>query len=77
MVYVLRVKVAETPLLPFITTTQLDPDDPEYPPDQPAKVEFASGAAVSVTAVPALNVVPVGLVVTVPEPVPPLVTVSV
>jgi hypothetical protein len=46
---------------------------PEHPPDHPAKVELEPGVAVSVTTVPALKVVPVGLLVTVPEPVPPLV----
>ena len=50
---------------------------PVHPPDQPAKVEFASGVAVSVTTVPALKVVPVGVLVTVPEPVPALVIVRV
>jgi hypothetical protein len=50
---------------------------PEHPPDQPAKVEFESGVAVRVTVVPALKVVPVGLVVTVPVPVPVLEMVSV
>ena len=51
--------------------------DPEHPPDQPAKVEFELGVAVRVTVVPALKVVPVGLVVTVPVPVPVLEMVSV
>jgi hypothetical protein len=59
-----------------MVTVQVE-EVPEYPPDQPAKVEFASGVAVSVTTVPALKVVPVGLLVTVPEPVPAFVIVSV
>jgi hypothetical protein len=60
----------------FTVTVQVD-DVPVYPPDQPEKVEFASGAAVSVTTVPALKVVPLGLLVTTPEPVPALAIVSV
>jgi hypothetical protein len=44
-------------------------DVPLAPPDQLAKVELASGVAVSVTTVPAGKVVPEGLVVTVPVPV--------
>src|SRR5207247_8723951 len=59
---------------------------PEQPPPlQPPKVEPAAGAAVSVTAVPlaklaaqvAPQVMPAGLLVTVPAPVPALETVSV
>src|SRR3989449_3637914 len=59
---------------------------PEQPPPlQPLKVEPAAGAAVSVTAVPpaklaaqvAPQVMPAGLLVTVPAPVPALETVSV
>ena len=45
-------------------------DVPVHAPDQPANVEFAPGVAVRVTDVPALKVVPVGLLVTVPLPVP-------
>ncbi len=53
-------------------------------PDQPAKTEPEAGVAVSVTAVPLLRVVeqalpqliPAGLLVTVPLPVPALATVS-
>ena len=47
-------------------------DVPEHPPDHPVKVEPASGVAVRVTTVPALKLVPGGLVVIVPVPVPPL-----
>jgi hypothetical protein len=43
---------------------------PEQAPDQPAKVEPVPGVAVRVTDVPALKVVPVGLLVTVPLPAP-------
>ena len=43
---------------------------PEHAPDQPAKVEFAPGVAARVTDVPALKVVPVGLLVIVPLPAP-------
>ena len=51
---------------------------PEQAPDQPLKIEFAFGLAVSVTDVPLANVVvhvdpqliPAGLLVTVPPPVP-------
>lgn len=57
---------------------------PVQAPDQPANVEVAFGAAVSVTMVPlgklALQVgpqlIPAGLLVTVPAPVPALWTVS-
>ena len=59
------------------------PEQP--PPDQPAKVEPAAGPAVSVTAVPCANcelqvapqLIPDGELVTVPEPVPALLTVRV
>ena len=58
------------------------------PPDQPAKVALAAGAAVNVTAVPvsnsapcvahaAVQLMPVGADVTVPVPAPALVAVSV
>ena len=59
---------------------------PEQPPPlQPVKVEPAAGAAVKVTAVPLANVaehvapqeMPAGLLVTVSDPVPDLLTVSV
>jgi hypothetical protein len=77
MVYVLRLKAAETVVLLFMTTVHLFAWGPELPPDQPAKVEFESGVAVSVTIVPLVKVVPEGLVVTVPPPFPVLVMVSV
>jgi hypothetical protein len=41
---------------------------PEHAPDHPVKVEFVFAVAVRVTTVPALKVVPLGLVVTVPVP---------
>ena len=59
---------------------------PEQPPPlQPVKVEPAAGAAVKVRAVPPANVaehvapqeMPAGLLVTVPDPVPDLLMVSV
>lgn len=57
---------------------------PEHAPDHPAKVEPDSGVAVNTTAVPlgklAVHVcgqlIPAGVLVTVPWPVPALVTVS-
>ena len=45
-------------------------DVPEHAPDQPANVEFVPGLAARVTDVPALKVVPVGLLVIVPLPAP-------
>ena len=58
-----------TEVLPFIVTVHGEvPEQP--PPDHPLKVELASGAAVRVTGVPALKLVPVGLLLTVPVPVP-------
>jgi len=76
------VKVAVTVVAAETVTTH-DPV-PEHPlPLQPVKVEPAAGAAVSVTAVPlaklaeqaAPQVIPAGLLVTVPVPVPALETV--
>ena len=49
---------------------------PLTPPDHPVNVELTAGVAVSVTTVPALKMVPEGLAVTVPVPVPEVVTVS-
>ncbi len=76
-------KVAVTVWLPFIVTTQAPV--PLQAPPQPANVEPPVGVAVSVTVVPlgnvALHVVPQlmppGLLVTVPVPVPFLLTVKV
>jgi hypothetical protein len=51
-------------------------DAPVTPPDQPVKSELTSGVAVSVTTVQAFKIVPGGLVVTVPVPVPVFVTES-
>jgi hypothetical protein len=52
-----------------MVTVQVE-EVPVTPPDQPSKVEFASGVAVKVTMVPAEKVEPDGLVVTLPLPVP-------
>ncbi len=60
------------------------PVPPQPPPLQPVKTLFASGVAVRVTLLPEANralqvapqVIPAGLEVTVPVPVPALVTVS-
>ena len=64
-----------------VTVTAQEPV-PEQAPLQPAKDEPAAGAAVSVTVVPevtdcehvAPQLIPDGIPVTVPEPLPPLVT---
>ena len=83
-VYWLSVKVAVTDAAPVMLTAQvLVPEQP--PPLQPAKVEPADGAAVSVTVLPwpndaeqvAPQLMPAGDDVTVPAPVPVLVTASV
>src|SRR5436309_2657833 len=77
-----RAKVAVTVVAALRVTVQAPvPEQP--PPLQPVKVEPAAGAAVSVTAVPlvklaaqvAPQVIPAGLLVTVPVPVPALETV--
>src|SRR6058998_602398 len=83
-VKVCRVKVAVTVVAALRVTVQA-PGPEQPPPLQPLKVEPAAGAAVSVTAVPlaklaaqvAPQVMPAGLLVTVPAPVPALETVSV
>jgi len=69
MVSVWREKVAVTEVLDFMVTAQVG-DVPEHPPDHPVKVEPAAGLAVRATTVPALKLVPVGLLLTVPVPVP-------
>ena len=74
MVYVLIMKVAVTDVSEFIVTVQVV-NVPEHPPDHPVKADLASGVAVKVTTLPALKLVPVGLVVIVPVPVPALATV--
>jgi len=79
-----RLNVAVTLLLLFIAKVQVE-EVPEQAPDQPAKTEPEAAVAVKVTEVPvvkeALQVVPQlipeGLLVTVPEPVPAFETVNV
>jgi hypothetical protein len=77
------VNVAPTEVAAFMVTLQVDV--PLHAPVQPPNVAaFAVGTAVSVTAVPAAklavqvapHVMPAGLLVTLPVPVPELVTVS-
>jgi hypothetical protein len=76
------VNVAPTEVAAFMVTLQVDV--PLQAPVQPAKVELGAGAAVSVTAVPgakpaaqvAPQLMPAGLLVTVPVPVPEAVTVN-
>ena len=75
MVYPARPNVAVTLLLLFMVRTQVA-DDPEHAPDQPVNVELPDAEAVRVTVVPAVKVVPVGELVTVPLPVPALLTLS-
>jgi hypothetical protein len=77
------VNVAVTELAALTVTTQVPV--PAQPPLQPVKVEPAAGVAVSVTAVPlvkaceqvAPQAMPAGALLTVPLPVPDLVTLSV
>ena len=69
MVRVLGVKAALTVVLLFIVTWQVA-TIPEHAPDHPVKVELVFAAAVRVTTVPAVKLVPVGLTAMVPEPVP-------
>jgi hypothetical protein len=63
------VKFAPTLTLLFMVTLQVELV-PEHAPDHPTKVELVFGIAVSVTTVPGLKVVPLGVTVTVPDPVP-------
>jgi hypothetical protein len=80
-VYPELLKVAVQPMLPVIVTLPLA----VQLPDQPANVDPETGVAVRVTAVLLLRIVvqvlpqliPAGLLVTVPVPVPARVTVSV
>src|SRR5207237_4504109 len=81
---VMSVNVAVT-VVAALTVTVQAPGPEQPPPLQPLKVEPAAGAAVSVTAVPlaklaaqvAPQVMPAGLLVTLPAPVPALETVRV
>src|SRR5215470_8726910 len=75
-------KLAVTEVAAVTATVQVPV--PVQPPLQPVNVESAAGAAVKVTAVPLANVaehelpqeMPVGTLVTVPDPAPALLTVS-
>jgi hypothetical protein len=69
-----RVKVAVAVLLLFIVRVHVVLA-PEHAPDHPLKVDPAAGVAVRLTVVPATKLVPVGLVATVPDPVPDLLVV--
>jgi hypothetical protein len=83
-VYVLSVKLAVTVVAAVIVTVHV-PVPLHPPPLQPLKTEPVAGVAVSVTGVPWLTdcaqvapqLIPVGDDVTVPAPVPLLLTVSV
>ena len=74
----MAVNVAVTEALPV--NVRLQVPVPVHAPDQPANVELAFGAAVSVTMVPLVKlalhvvpqVIPAGLLVIVPAPVPAL-----
>ena len=78
----MAVKVAITNALPINVTLQLPM--PMQAPDHPANVELLFGAAVSVSMVPlvklalhiAPQLIPAGLLMIVPAPVPALWTVS-
>jgi hypothetical protein len=77
-----EMKVAVTVLLELIEKEQVLADPEQSPPDQPTKVLPGFGVAVKMTLVPLLKVsvqsapqlMPTGLLVTVPDPVPALVT---
>ena len=79
----IRLKVAVTFSLALSVTTQVGLL-PQLPPFQPAKDEFAAAVAVSVTSVPGLKLalqvcpqlMPKGLLATLPVPVPLRATVS-
>ncbi len=81
--YWIRVKVAVTDWEEFMVTVQ-EPV-PEQAPPQPVKIELPSGVAVRLTTVPLVNeavqvapqLIPAGEEVTVPPPVPVLLTVRV
>jgi hypothetical protein len=79
----MTLNVAMTERLALMVRVQLPL--PEQSPDQPANLERAEATAVSVTAVPCLKawaqvepqLIPAGLELTVPVPLPPFVSVSV
>jgi len=52
-------------------------DIPEHAPDHPENTDLRPGVAVRVTTAPALKLVPEGLVVTIPLPVPAVLIVRV
>jgi len=70
-----RAKVAVTEVLEFIVTVQ--EELPAQAPDHLPNVELAAGVAIRVTTVPELKVVPAGLLLTVPVPVPDLLMLNV
>ncbi|HET8720839.1 MAG TPA: hypothetical protein VFM24_02345 [Nitrospira sp.] len=75
--------MAVTDGLPTIATTQVEPVPLQPAPVNPLKVDPLAGAAVSVTVAPVAKSaaqvpgqeIPLGLLVTVPKPLPPRVTV--
>jgi hypothetical protein len=71
-----RLNAAPTDWFEFIVTAQVA-DVPLQAPDHPAKTEPELGVAVSVTLVPAVYDDAEGLRVTVPDPEPDMVTLSV
>ena len=75
MVSLWREKVAVTEVLEFIVTVQ--EELPAQAPDHLPNVELAAGVAIRVTTVPELKVVPAGLLLTVPVPVPDLLMLNV
>lgn len=66
---VFKLKAAITERLLFMVREQTE-EVPVQAPDHPPKVEPASGVAVKVTIVPALNVFPAGVLAIDPVPVP-------